>query len=479
MRLFAKRIAAMMMVLVMLASASGCAAAPFPKLPSPEPYTAEQDTVLNETVSEEIEIEVLPPPQETAGPQPEPEEYSVPELEAAENGDPALPEETDGAADAPELSEQEEEPQPSFDPEPAAPAQIIQTPEQEPSSQVIWEPPAVQPVIETLAPQPLIEAPAPQITMPAPEASAVIPEPAQPAELEKPVITLSGETMPSEIAEGSPFVLRGIIKVSAGNLIKIHAALIDAAGKTVQQCIYAPGTDAFDLEGTVNVSLVFGSLAPGDYTYLLNAEASNEGLRSERELINHGFKVAADPARDAERNKTYTAKFTNDTSNAGRIWNRFINEFGNPYAAAAILGNIAAESSFLPYLVEGDTSTGYSFSKEHTMQADSGALSRDAFAEAPGEEYGGGYGICQWTGDRKAALYDFAKASGRSVGNLDMQCDFILHEMINYYPDLYDYLKTADSCYSAVFKFCNVYEQAALYGARNTYALQYLEKYAS
>ena len=143
------------------------------------------------------------------------------------------------------------------------------------------------------------------------------------------------------------------------------------------------------------------------------------------------------------------------------------------------MGNIAAESSFLPYLVEGDTSTGYSFSKEHTAQADSGVLSREAFAEAPDGEYGGGYGICQWTGDRKAALYDFAKASGRSVGDLDMQCDFILYEMIHTYPDLYDYLKTADSCYSAVFRFCNVYEQAAIYGARNNYALEYLEKYAS
>ncbi len=481
MRIFAKRIAAMLILLIMLASASGCAETPFPKPPSPELNAAEQETGPAESASEEIVIEILPPVQQSASPQSVPEETPVPQQETAETGNQALPDEMEIAADATEPSVQEAEPQPVGDPESDAPAQIIQSPESdpEPSPQVIWELPAVQPVIETPAPAPVIEAPAPQTILPAPEPSPVIPEPPQPAVLEKPVITLSGETLPSEIAEGSPFNLSGVIRSSAGNLIKIHAALIDSAGKTVQQCIYAPGTDSFDLEGTVNISLVFGRLAPGDYTYLLNAEASNEGLRSERELINHGFKVAADPARDAERGKTYTARFTNDTSNAGRIWNRFINEFGNPYAAAAILGNVAAESSFLPYLVEGDTSTGYSFSKEHTAQADSGALSRNAFAEAPGEEYGGGYGICQWTGDRKAALYDFAKAAGRSVGDLDMQCDFILYEMINFYPDLYDYLKTADSCYSAVFKFCNVYEQAALYGARNTYALQYLEKYAS
>ena len=469
MRIFAKKTAATLMTLAMLASASGCAAVPFPKLPTPELNVGEQESVPAEPASEEIAIEILPPAQETADPQPVPEETSALEQEVPGTGDPVLPEETEMAENLPEPSAQEAEEQPSYDSEPAAPEQIVEPPE-------LLLPPIIS---EQLPAPPVIGTPSPQITVSEPEPPAVMPEPAQPAVPEKPEITLNGETLPSEVAEGSPFVLKGTVKASPGNLIKIHAALIDSSGKTVQQCIYAPGTDAFDLEDTVNVSLVFGSLAPGEYTYLLNAEASNGGMRSERELINHGFKIAADPARDAERNKTYTAKFTNDTSNAGRVWNRFINEFGNPYSAAAILGNIAAESSFLPYLVEGDTSSGYAFSKEHTAAADNGTLSREAFAEAPGEEYGGGYGICQWTGERKAALYDFAKASGRSVGDLDMQCDFILHEMIHSYPDLYDYLKSADSCYSAVFRFCNVYEQAAIYGARNTYALEYLEKYAS
>ena len=471
MRIFTKRTAAVLMTLFALASASGCAAVPFPKLPAPELNAGEQESIPEEHASEEeIVIEILPPMQEKDDPLPVPEETPALEQEVPGSGDALLPEETESKEELMEYSTQEPEQPPSYDPESAVPAQNEQPQEPSPPPLINLEQPPAPPVIET---------PSSQITVSVPESPTVIPEPAQPAVPEKPEITLYGETLPSEIAEGSPFVLKGTIKASPGNLIKIHAALIDSSGKTVQQCIYAPGSDAFDLEGTVNVSLVFGSLAPGDYTYLLNAEASNGGLRSERELINHGFKIAADPARDAERNKNYTAKFTNDTSNAGRVWNRFINEFGNPYAAAAILGNIAAESSFLPYLVEGDTSSGYAFSKEHTAAADNGTLSREAFAEAPGEEYGGGYGICQWTGERKAALYDFAKASGRSVGDLDMQCDFILYEMIHTYPDLYDYLKTADSCYSAVFRFCNVYEQAAIYGARNTYALEYLEKYAS
>ena len=468
----ASKCAAALLVLLLVACASGCAAEPFPDLPSPDVLNAAGSYEADTDAAEEIIIETIPSAQEIFISHTMEDGASVPEPEKAERESEPVAVVPETSVDVPEVLNQETVPELIFVSEEVLPsAQVIQFNDPEP--ELVSEPPG-----QIINEQPA-ETPLPQPAVSQPEIPALPSEAAQAAELETPVITLNGETLPGNVAEGDPFILRGIIKTSAGNLIKIHAALIDSTGKTVQQCIYAPGTFVFNLEGTVNLSLVFGSLAPGEYTYLLNAEASNEGLRSERELINHSFAVTADPARDAERYIVYTARFTNDTSNAGRVWNRFINEFSNPYAAAAILGNIAAESSFLPYLVEGDTSAGYSFSKEYTARADSGELSRESFTEAPGEEYGGGYGICQWTAERKGSLYDFSKASGRSVGDLDMQCDFIVYEMLNCYPDLYDYLRTADSCYSAVFRFCNVYEQAAIYGARNTYALQYLEKYGA
>lgn len=454
----------------------GCAAQPFPEFPSPAAY-AETDGAANHSDTEEITIETIAPAPETQVTGKPEENAAVPEAETIEIEEPIVsevPAETDTI-----LPDAMPEPEPNPGPQEAISweellqntVQSTQIPEPELSDPISYEAPFVQQQAEI---------PDPHEPVPQPESTAAIAEPvSQPAATEMPVITLSGETLPAELTEGSPFVLRGIIRCSPGNLIKIHAALINSAGKAVQQCIYAPGTEVFNLEGTVNVSLLFGSLPPGEYSYLLNAEASNEGLRSERELINQPFTVAADPAREAESDKVYTARFTNDTSNAGRIWNRFINEFGNPYAAAAILGNIAAESSFIPCLVEGDTSSGYAFSKEYTALADSGTVGRDVFSQAPDEEHGGGYGLCQWTAERKGNLYDYAKASGRSVGDLSMQCDFIVYELFTFYPDLYDTLKNADNCSTAVFRFCNVYEQAAIYGTRNSYAQQYLEKYGA
>ena len=61
-----------------------------------------------------------------------------------------------------------------------------------------------------------------------------------------------------------------------------------------------------------------------------------------------------------------------------------------------------------------------------------------------------GYGLAQWTyWSRKQELYDFAKSRGASIGDLNMQLDFLWQELNASYPTVMKALKSADSVKTA------------------------------
>ena len=97
-------------------------------------------------------------------------------------------------------------------------------------------------------------------------------------------------------------------------------------------------------------------------------------------------------------------------------------------AAAAIMGNMEAESNCISCRLQGDFSTDYQKSREYTAQVDNGGISREQFVyNGPG---GGGYGLCQWTyWSRKAGLYDLAKSEGLSIGDEFIQVEWLAREL--------------------------------------------------
>lgn len=97
-------------------------------------------------------------------------------------------------------------------------------------------------------------------------------------------------------------------------------------------------------------------------------------------------------------------------------------------AAAAIMGNMEAESNCIAYRLQGDFAAGFQKSVSYTAQVDSGSISRYAFTrQGPN---GGGYGLCQWTYySRKEGLYDLAKKTGRSIGDEGLQVDWLWEEL--------------------------------------------------
>ena len=344
---------------------------------------------------------------------------------------------------------------------------------------------------------------------PTPEPTAApepTPEPTATPNPNIPVITVVDATEPSDTKAGNVVDIRGVVKTDKGQLTNVTGRLLKD-GEVVQEYAYMPYSPEFSLAGTLNASMHFADLGAGEYTYQLTAAAENKGETVETVLIDKKFTLylesaqksthtqtaqpetaaapeqtqqteAAAPAASSGK-KEYAAQTTYDTSNAGIIWNYFVEQFDNPYTAAAILGCIDSESSCEPTRVEGDFTSQFYFSQDYTDSIDNGSVSREAFIKyLPRDKCGHGYGLCQWTGERKGYLYDLAMENGTSVGDLLTQCEFIMQELRNDYPELLEYLVNAEDELSATLEFSNVYLQTLVHGGRTTLASEYLDKYA-
>lgn len=146
-----------------------------------------------------------------------------------------------------------------------------------------------------------------------------------------------------------------------------------------------------------------------------------------------------------------------------------------------MLGNAKCESGLIPYRLQGDFSGNYESSLIYTRQVDSGAVSRDAFVNRGPN--GGGYGLYQTTYyTRKAGLYDMAKATGRSIGDLSLHLDYSLHELkTEFSGNVWPVLIRTNDIKEASDIVCRVYEnpQVKNYDPRYNAAIWLRDKYHS
>lgn len=111
-------------------------------------------------------------------------------------------------------------------------------------------------------------------------------------------------------------------------------------------------------------------------------------------------------------------------NNEEKIWERLYVEFKNPYGVAALMGNLYAESALNPLLANNVKKLGVT-STEYTRQVDSGE--RDFISD------GIAYGIAQWCyRTRKQWLLNKAKEMKKSVGDLDVQLEYLIEELKKY-----------------------------------------------
>ena len=121
--------------------------------------------------------------------------------------------------------------------------------------------------------------------------------------------------------------------------------------------------------------------------------------------------------------------------------------------ALGMLGNMGDESGLKENIAQrGMTKLS---DEQYTAAADNGLID---FANDSV-----GYGLCQWTfRTRKAALMQYAKQCGVSVGNGVMQCEFALKELLEDYPSLWKFLCTTDNIDEASDRICKEFERPAV-----------------
>ena len=122
------------------------------------------------------------------------------------------------------------------------------------------------------------------------------------------------------------------------------------------------------------------------------------------------------------------------------IWEKLLAAGLTPAGAAGLMGNLKAESGLNPKNLQN------SFEKKLGMSDADYTAAVDCGAYAGFVTDGAGYGLAQWTHpDRKAALLAYAKARGRSIGDLDVQIGYLLQELQTVFKSLWDKLRTTAS----------------------------------
>lgn len=121
-----------------------------------------------------------------------------------------------------------------------------------------------------------------------------------------------------------------------------------------------------------------------------------------------------------------------------KIW-RFLKAQGLTDAGVAgLMGNLDAESGLCPTNLQDslEKRVGHS-DTTYTAAVDDGTYTNFA-------RDGAGYGLAQWTyWTRKQALLEYARVCGRSVGDLEMQLDFLYHELSTTFKSVLSVLRTA------------------------------------
>ena len=166
------------------------------------------------------------------------------------------------------------------------------------------------------------------------------------------------------------------------------------------------------------------------------------------------------------------------TDNEKAIWDYLYGKIGNAYGVAGLMGNLYAESALRPNNLQNTYEKKLGLSDtQYTAKVDDGSYTNFVKDSA-------GYGLAQWTyWSRKQALQEYAKASGKSIGDLDMQLAFIWKELSEGYKALLKTLQTATSVTDASTAVLTQYERPADQGAsvqakRAGYGQTYYDKYA-
>lgn len=160
------------------------------------------------------------------------------------------------------------------------------------------------------------------------------------------------------------------------------------------------------------------------------------------------------------------------------IWDYLMKKIGNSYGVAGLMGNLYAESGLRANNLQNSYEKKLNITDaEYTRLVDDNAYPDFVKDKA-------GYGLAQWTfWIRKEALLKFARDKGKSIGDLQMQLDFLWKELNTGYQAVLIVLKNAENVKEASDAVMLWYERPAdqsdaVQKKRAGYGQGYYEKYA-
>ena len=251
---------------------------------------------------------------------------------------------------------------------------------------------------------------------------------------------------------------------SSGALYRVQAgAYKNKTNATTQLSkVKAAGFDACIVEDGGYYKIQVGA-----YSVKANAEAQLKKVKAA------GFTAVIVTVSNGS---TETATQTTDT--AKTIWDFLIGKGLNAFATAGIMGNLQAESALNPKNLQQtyEKKLGYT-DDSYTAAVDDGTYTNFVKDSA-------GYGLAQWTyWSRKQALLEYAQSVNKSIGDLNMQLEFLWKELQGY-KTVMSVLKAATSVKEASDCILTEYEKPAnqsdtIKTTRANYGQAYYDKYAT
>lgn len=166
------------------------------------------------------------------------------------------------------------------------------------------------------------------------------------------------------------------------------------------------------------------------------------------------------------------------SNNEQKIWNYLYAKLGNAYGVAGIMGNMMAESGLVPNNLQNSYEKKLGFTDAtYTAAVDNGSYTNFVKDSA-------GYGLVQWTyWSLKQGLYNYAKSTGKSIGDLEMQLEFLCKQLSEDYSTVWNTCKNAKSVLEAsnvmLLKFERPADQGeAVQNKRAGYGQTFFDKYA-
>lgn len=110
------------------------------------------------------------------------------------------------------------------------------------------------------------------------------------------------------------------------------------------------------------------------------------------------------------------------------IWDWLLDKIGNEFGVAGLMGNLYAESGLNPRNLENSAERRLGYTDEsYTVAVDEGNYNGFIDDHA-------GYGIAQWTyWSRKRDLLKYAREKGASIGDCEMQLEYLVKELRAYF----------------------------------------------